>query len=362
MKATWTFAAAFGLLATAFAGEGAKLIEVASFGKNQPIGMAAAADPQRVFVSFPRKEPYLYGLTEIVKGERVPFPDKEWNHYDAAKEQSCFVNVQDLFVDSRDDLWVLDSAPAGSASIFGGNAGEGKFKLVQIDLAENKVARVYDFPDLPKKGSALNDMCIDHTHKAAYLSDPGQKAIVVMDLESGKSRVVLKEDASTVATPGFVLHLDGKDVVDRSGKPFVSNVNGIALTEDDRWFYYRAINQTKLYRIGTRFLADASLSDKELSAKVETVADTGVCHGMIADAKGNIFITDSVNKEIRYVTPSGEVKSLVKDDRLLWPDSLGIGSDGFLYLTASQIHRTANYNDGTDRVEYPFRAYKVALP
>lgn len=342
--------------------EGSGLIEVASFGKNQPIGMAAASNPQRVFVSFPRKEPYLYGLTEIVKGERVAFPDKEWNTYDAAKEQSCFVNVQDLFVDRLDDLWVLDSAPSGSASIFGGNAGEGKFKLVKIDLERNAVERVYDFSDLPKKGSALNDMCIDHTHKLAYLSDPGLKAIIVMDLESGKSRVVLKGDPATSAAPGFVLHLDGKDVVDGSGKPFVSNVNGIALTKDDRYFYFRAINQKKLYRIETRHLADAALSDQDLSAKVETVAETGVCHGMIADAKGNVFLTDSANKEIRYVTPAGEVKTLVKDERLLWPDSLGIGSDGFLYLTAAQIYRTARYNGGEDRVEYPFRAYKVKLP
>lgn len=344
------------------AAEEAKLIEVASFGKNQPIGMAAASDPQRVFVSFPRKDPYLYGLTEIVKGERVPFPDESWNTYDAAREQSCFVNVQDLFVDRLDDLWVLDSAPAGSASIFGGTAGEGKFKLIRIDLAENKVERVYDFPDLPKQGSALNDMCIDHTHKLAYLSDPGMKAIVVMDLESGKSRVVLKEDPATLAAPGYVLHLDGKDVVDAKGKPFVSNVNGIALTKDDRYFYFRAINQTKLYRIETKHLADASLSEKDLSAKVETIADTGPCHGMIADAKGNVYLTDSARKEIRYVTPAGEVKTLVKDDRLIWPDSLGIGSDGYLYLTAAQMHRLPNYNGGENRVEYPFRAYKVALP
>ena len=342
--------------------EDAKLIEVASFGKNQPIGMAAASNPQRVFVSFPHKEPFLYALTEIVKGERVPFPDAAWNKYDPANEQACFVNVQDLFVDRLDDLWVLDSAPSGSASIFGGAAGEGKFKLVRIDLEGNKVERVYDFADLPKTGSALNDVCVDHTHKLAYLSDPGLKAIVVMDLESGRSRVVLREDPATLAAPGFVLHLDGKDVVGGNGKPFVSNVNGVALTKDDRYFYFRAINQTKLYRIETKHLAYATLTEKDLSAKVETVADTGVCHGMVADEKGNVYLTDSVRKEIRYVTPAGEVKTLVKDDRLIWPDSLGIGSDGFLYLTAAQMHRLPNYNDGENRVEYPFRAYKVALP
>ena len=43
----------------------AKLEEVASFGRNQPIGMAVSSDPNRVFVSFPHREPFLHALTEI---------------------------------------------------------------------------------------------------------------------------------------------------------------------------------------------------------------------------------------------------------------------------------------------------------
>ena len=53
---------------------------------------------------------------------------------------------------------------------------------------------------------------------------------------------------------------------------------------------------------------------------------------------------------------------LVQDDRLLWPDSFGIGSDGYLYVTAAQLHRGKRYNDGQDKVDYPFRLYRVKLP
>lgn len=344
--------------------EAGKLEEVAAFGKNQPIGMAVASKPNRVFVSFPHKEPFLYGLTEIVKGERKPFPDEEWNRYDTTKPESHFVNVQDLFVDGGDDLWVLDSAPGAAASIFGkeGGAKGGYFKLVRIDLEKNEVARVYDFPDLAKEKSGLNDVCVDLVHGLAYLSDPGQKAIVVLDLESGKTRTVLQEHASTLATPGFKLSYDGKEMVDGEGKPFSSNVNGIALTKDEKYFYYRAINQTKLYRIETKYLADAGLSAEELGKKVETVAETGVCHGMVTDAKGNVFLTDSMNQAMKYVTPEGEVKTLVTDERLIWPDSLGVGSDGYLYLTCAQMNRLPKYHGGEDKVSYPYRAFRVKLP
>ncbi|HEY1122225.1 MAG TPA: L-dopachrome tautomerase-related protein, partial [Haloferula sp.] len=250
--------------------EAAKLEEVASFGRNQPIGMAVASDPNRVFVSFPHRDPFLYALTEIVGGERQPYPDEEWSKRVLEKPESHFVNVQDLFVDGKNHLWVLDSAPGAAASIFGKESGKegGYFKLVRIDTASNSVKRIYDFPDLPKDKSGLNDVCVDLGHGKAYLSDPGLKAIVVLDIESGKSRIVLQEHASTLATPGFKLHLDGKDVVDGEGRPFSSNVNGIALTKDEKYFYFRAINQTKLYRIETSHLADAALSAEDLGKKV----------------------------------------------------------------------------------------------
>ncbi|WP_454802708.1 L-dopachrome tautomerase-related protein [Mucilaginibacter phyllosphaerae] len=339
------------------------LIEVASFGQNQPIGVTVAPKTNRLFVSFPHTEPYLYGLTEIVKGKRVPFPNTEWNKIDTAKTETHFVNVQDLFADFQNNLWVLDSAPGGGAAVIGDSKKkEGQFKLLKISLDDNKVQRIYTFDDLPKDKSALNDMVIDNSRQLAYLSDPGLHAIVVLDLQTGKSRVVLQDDKSTVVEPGLMLHLDGKDVVDNDGKPFVSNVNGIALTSDARWFYFRAINQTKLYRIATEYLANVTLSDADLSSKVELVAETGICHGMIADNKGNVYLSNSPEQAIQYVTPDRKVHTLVKDSRLIWPDSFGIGNDGYLYLSASQMHRLPKYNNGQNKVEYPFKIFKVKLP
>ena len=90
------------------------------------------------------------------------------------------------------------------------------------------------------------------------------------------------------------------------------------------------------------------------------------------DKVGNVYLTDSPDKAIRYFTPgrsagavdspNRELKTLVQDNRLLWPDSFGIGTDGYLYVTAAQIHRTKRYNNGEDKVDYPFRLYRVKLP
>lgn len=311
----------------------------------------------RIFVTFPKKPTdYDYGLAEIVQGKRQPYPNAEWNQWDSLRATSRFVNVQALFVDQNDALWVLDPAnPADEAPLLAG------IKLLKINLSTNKVERVYHFEDLPRERSGLNDIQVDTRNQVAYLSDPKLAALVVLDLRTGKSRLLLQGHKSTAAAPGFVLRIDGKEVRDKASKPFSSNVNGIALTPDFQYLYYRAINQTKLYRIQTDALRNTTLKPTDVAARVEEVGETGISHGMIADKAGNVYLTDSPNHAVRRVTPAGRFETVVRDPRLLWPDSFGIGPDGYLYLTAAQIERTPKWNNGQDRVQYPFRLYKVKL-
>ncbi|NGM65048.1 gluconolactonase [Sphingobacterium sp. SGR-19] len=336
---------------------------VASFGKSQPIGVSVSSD-NRVFVSFPRKEPYTMGLSEIVNGERTSYPDMKWNAKEGLPD-SHFVNVQDIYVDTDDQLWVLDSKPSSSGSVFGKDGSEesqqGQFKLVQIDLASNKVVRQYTFDDLEKAKSGLNDVRVDTDKKLAYLSDPGQAGIVVLDLATGTTRLLLAESSFTTADPNVVLSYEGSDMRDSKGNPFRSNVNGIALTKDNRYFYFKPINTTKLYRIETVYLADASLTADELKAKVEDLGETTITHGLVADVKGNIYLTSSLDYSIKRYTPEGKVETVVQDSRLIWPDSLGVGSDGYLYFSCAQMNRLPQWNDGEDKVSYPYEVYRIKV-
>jgi sugar lactone lactonase YvrE len=337
------------------------LEEVAQVGRYQPIGLGVS-HKGRIFMTFPKKKndknySYNYGLVELVKGQRIPYPNALWNQWDSTQAATRFVNVQAAVVDADDNLWVLDpSNPDDQAPVIAG------IKLLKINLTTNKVERTYRFEDLPRERTALNDVRIDTQRQLAYLSDPMLAALVVLDLRTGKSRIVLQGDKSTAAEPGFVLRLDGKEVKDKTGKPFSSNVNGIALTHDFKYFYFRAINQTKLYRIETQYLADPALMPAALASHVETVGETGVSHGMLADAAGNVYLSDSPNYAIRRVTPGGRFETLVHDPRLSWPDTFALGPDGYLYLTATQINRAPKWNGGESKVDYPFRLYRLKLP
>lgn len=339
-----------------------RLEVVASFGKSQPIGVSVSPD-NRVFVSFPRREPYRYGLSEIVDGKPVAYPNAAWNGVHPAG-QDTFVNVQDIYIDTDAQLWVLDSKPGAGNSVFGKEAGAaslGQFKLVQIDLASGLVRRQYRFDDLDKAKSGLNDVRIDTDKKLAYLSDPGQAGVVVLDLQTGRSRLVLARSAYTTADAALVLQYEGHDMRDAEGKPFRSHVNGIALTKDNRYFYFKPINSPRLYRIETRFLADASLTDSSLADLVEDAGSVGVTHGLIADARGNIYLTSSLDYSIKRIKPDGQIELVVKDQRLIWPDSLGIGGDGYLYFSCAQVNRLPQWNGGVDRTDFPYQVYRVKI-
>lgn len=339
-----------------------KLEVAASFGPYRPIGVSATST-NRLFVSFPKQnKDYQYALTEIIDGKRVPYPDETWNK--PGNEDSHFVNVQDIFVDAADYLWVLDSKPSPAGSIFGpdGTTPNGQFKLLKIDTKNNQVVRVYTFDDLDKTKSGLNDIRVDIQRNLAYLSDPGQAAIIVLDLHTGNSRKVLEKSPFTRADPKVVISYSGVDMRYKDGTPFLSHVNGIALSQDFNYFYFKPINKNHLYRIATKYLADQTLSPQVLQSKVEDMGNVGVTHGLLADRNGNIYLTTSMDYSIKYLSPDGKIHLLTQDPRLLWPDSLGIDGNGYLYFSCAQLSRDPQWNNGKNRVELPYRVYKIKLP
>ncbi len=346
------------LLASTAQAQSAKhtLEEAHRFGKYQPVGLAISKEG-RTFVTFPKwSDDYTNALIEIrADGSEVPYPTQEWNTWDTTHLKDRFVSLQAVFIDDNNTLWALDPANPN----FGKSIPDG-IKLLKINLKTNQIERIYRFEDLPRSQTGLNDVNVDTKRNLAYLSDPGRAALVVLDLQSGKSRTVLQKDASTTADPDYHLHIDGKEVKDQSGKPFSSNVNGIALAGE--YFYYRPITQTKLFRIPTAALADASLSADQLKARVETVGVAGISHGMFADKAGNVYMGDSEKKTLhRYNARLKKFETLVQDNRLLWPDSYAISPDGYLYVTAAQYQRLRKFNEGQNKVDYPFRMYKLKL-
>lgn len=49
------------------------------------------------------------------------------------------------------------------------------------------------------------------------------------------------------------------------------------------------------------------------------------------------------------------------DPRLMWTDTMLIATDGYLYVTANQLHRQAKYQKGKDLRRKPYTLFRIRI-
>ncbi len=70
------------------------------------------------------------------------------------------------------------------------------------------------------------------------------------------------------------------------------------------------------------------------------VAETGAPDGMIYH-EGNVYLADLEKQEVQYLTPSLDLRTLVKGEVVNWADTFSI-YNGSLYYTNSKIQDAGN--------------------
>jgi sugar lactone lactonase YvrE len=325
-------------------------LEIFAESDRQWTGVAVSEDG-RVFVNFPRWWPEVpVSVAEVMPdGSLRPYPDEAWNGWAPGSDpSSSFVCVQSVVADGEGSLWVLDPANAWFQGVVPGGA-----RLIEIDLATDRVVRAIGFDEkVAPAGSYLNDVRIDHTHRAAFVSESGTGALVVVDLETGSARRVLDDDPSTSAED-TILSFGGEQWLLPDGSAPQVHADGIAYDRTNDLVYYQALTGRTLYRITGTALRDPSLEDQALAERVETIAKSGPSDGLLWDGADGIFISAIEDDAIKRWNPSGGVETVIQDPRIAWPDSFARGLDGSLYVTTSQIHR------GPSPPE-PYRVLRIA--
>lgn len=294
----------------------------------------------RIYVNYPRwSDDVPISVAALADdGRPEPFPDEAWNRWTPeADPAATWVCVQSVVMDVRGRLWVLDPGAPKFAGVV-----EGAPKLVRFDLPSRQPAQVVRFTaPVVKPGSYLNDVRIDLERQRAYLTDSGDGALVVVNLEDGTSRRLLDDHPSTEAED-IVLQVGGVAF----SRPV--HADGIAYDPTGDWVYYQALRGRTLYRIRGARLRDADLGEAELAAAVERVAESGASDGLLFH-RGRVFISalerDAIVALRPAATPGAEprVETVVRDPRIAWPDSFArrSPSDGAIYFTTTQIHRRA---------------------
>jgi sugar lactone lactonase YvrE len=288
--------------------------------------------------------------------DKAPYPNLYMNSFKISDgDKDKWVCVQAVVTDDDNNLWVVDPASPKMAGVYNNS-----HKLVKINLNNNTVERTWLFAGITDAQSYINDVQIDNQQQYAYLTNSSEGGIVVVNLASGDSRQVLHDHYSTQSDPNFKFIIDGHELM-KNGQPVKINSDGIALTPDGEWLYYKPLTDDKLYRIRTEYLRDVTMSSAQLGSKVEDLGHFATTDGMIFDQKGNLYMGDMRHNSILRITPDLKMETLIVDANLIWPDSYSISKDGWLYISCSQLQKQPEYNEGVNKRTDPYAIYKLKI-
>ena len=342
-----------------------KIEAVAFFTGPMPTGVTVSRSG-RIFVNFPQwGDKVTATVAEVKKGKTVPYPNEKINRCDKGNQQECFVSVQSVVVDPKDRLWVLDTGSVGfGPTTYGGP------KMVGIDLQTNQVFKTIIFPqEIALANTYLNDVRFDlrrGTEGFAFITDSGANAIIVVDLASGKSWRRLNDHPSTKPEKGFLGMVEGRPlylyIPNQKPFPLAVGADGIAINSDGSRLYYSPLTSRRLYSVSVEALIDPSLTDEKVAETVKDHGDKGgASDGLESDAKGRIYYGDYEHDAIHRMMPDGSIETIAHDPRILWPDTLSLASDGYLYFTANQIERQAVHAGGKDVRRKPYVIFRIKV-
>jgi sugar lactone lactonase YvrE len=348
---------------------------VAYFNGAMPTGVTVS-HKGRIFVNFPRwGDEVSFTVAEVRDGKAIAYPDEAMNQtdpHDPAADAGALVSVQSVVVDPADRLWILDTgSPMFQPTKYGGP------KLLCVDLKANQVIKKILFPqNVALPTTYLNDVRFDlqrGKEGIAYITDSAQNGpngIIVVDLASGECWRRLNDHPSTKAEDlrTFLPIVEGRPFLVRQQEDgstkLAANMgsDGIAISATGEWLYYCPLASRRLYSVSTEALSNRSVDDEYVSRTVKDEGDKGgASDGLESDAEGRIYVTNYEHNSIMRRNPNGEWETTVHDPRLLWPDTLSLASDGYLYVTANQLHRQARFHNGSDMRKKPYTLFRIKV-
>jgi sugar lactone lactonase YvrE len=323
----------------------------------------------RIFVCFPQWGDQVdFTVGEIRDGEVVAYPSEKLSRFDPANPAGTLVSVQSVVVDPADRLWILDTGSINFANPLPHGA-----KLVCVDLKTDKVLKTISFPpNVVLPTTYLNDVRFDlrrGKQGTAYITDSGDQGpngIIAVNLESGWSMRRLSGNPTVMADPEFVPAVEGESLMQMSPgqlpKKLTIGADGIAISPDGKTLYYCPLISRHLYAVHTDVLIDSTKSDDDVARAVQDLGDRGFASdGLESDAQGRIYLTDYENNGVRVRETDGTSHFIARSGRIIWPDTLSLAWNGYLYFTNNQLDRMARFQNGNDLRQRPYTLFRVKV-
>jgi len=164
--------------------------------------------------------------------------------------------------------------------------------------------------------------------------------------------------------PGFMPLVEGQALMVRpqnaAPMPWRVATDGIAISPDGATLYYCALSSRHFYAVPAGLLRDSSVSESSLAAAIRDLGPKAPSDGLAEDAHGTIYAGDYEHGTIRAFVDK-HWTTIAQDPRILWPDTLSIGADGYLYFTANQLYRQPVFHQGMDLRQQPYALLRIKI-
>lgn len=316
-----------------------------------PPGNIAVSADGRVFATLHPEGRPRNKVVEIVRGAAQPWPNDAFQT--GAGESRYFRSVLSLRIDAQGRLWTLDY----------GNYGTAPARLLAFDIAKGEVVHEFVFPgDIAPLGSMLNDFQVSPDGKYIYIADASlfakNPAIIVYDVDKQSARRLLEHHPAVTAEK-YTPVVQGRKMVVLGVFSIRPGVDSIGLDAKGEYLYFAPVTNLNMSRIATADLRNESLDAATLAGKVEEYAPKTMSDGITLDTAGNLYMADPEHSAVVVIRPDKSLETLLKDDRLRWPDGFSFGPDGWLYLSCSSLHQIIGKAPWTFKQNAPYQIFRV---
>jgi sugar lactone lactonase YvrE len=292
-----------------------------------PPGNLAVADNGDVYFNYhPLAKAERFALATVFKwsnGHIEPFPSLE--------AQKDFQGTFGMTIDKQGRIWFIEPASLD-------------FKHTRISAFDLKTKKRVEFFEFPEgQASFAEDIRVTADGKYVILPNPGlfrftASSLVVYSVLD-HSFYSVKSNHPCLSPEDWIMQTPyGPNRLLWGLLNFAVGIDGIEISEDQKWLYLAPMTNSHLCRIPMAVVLNPSLSPEAFNQNVEAIGQKPMSDGIAIDREGRVIITDVEHGGIMAFNPTtNQLSKLGRSKDIAWPDGVVVANNGDVYFTDSSI-------------------------
>jgi hypothetical protein len=294
---------------------------------NYPPGnLAVAANGDVYFNYHPNARADRFSPATVFKwsdGKVEPFPSLE--------AQKDFQGTFGMTIDHQNRIWFIEPASLD-------------FKHTRVsafDLATKKRVEFFEFPEGQAKFA--EDIRVTADGNYVILPNPGlfsftPSSLVVYSVLNHTFTSIQSNHPCMRPEDWIIQTPYGPDRLLYGLLNFAVGIDGIEISNDQRWLYIASMTNSHLCRVPMAVVLNPATTTEAFNQSMEVVGKKPLSDGITIDHEGRVLMTDVEHGSIMAFNPATKQLSKLGGSKdIVWPDGLVVGADGDVYFTDSSI-------------------------